>query len=154
MQAPVMMDAHAWLDSGSVLEQLISPLMVLPVQLEDSGAKHGETRLMVAVLEEALRTFRRHAASTSRHGDQLFREVEQWIESTDNSCIYAFESICHVVGLDADRLRAGLRNWRVSSKGGAKVYRFRRVNARRTSVVAPRVTTAKVTLRIAEKRAS
>jgi hypothetical protein len=93
------------------LEQLASPEIVLPEQLQGQGEKQGEKRLMLAVLAEAVGTFQRHARATSRRGERLFREVDEWINSMDNSWIYSFESICHTLGLDSDNLRAGLRVW-------------------------------------------
>ena len=94
---------------------------------------------MLAVLEEAVATFQRHLDVKTRRGKRLFHEAEEWIRSNDTSWTFAFENVCHTLGLDPEYLRDGLeRSKRRRPVGGARVYRFRRVSGRRTSVVAPR----------------
>jgi hypothetical protein len=145
MKRAMTMNAYARFVPEDALEQLASPEIVLPEQLQGHGGKQGEKQLMLAVLAQAVGTFERHARATSSRGQRLFREVEEWIESRDASWIYSFESICHALGLDADNLRAALRGWKPSrANHGAKLYRFRRASARRGSVVAPRATTTNV----------
>jgi len=64
------------------------------------------------------------------------------------------ETICHALGLDANYLRQGLERWKVRrAEGRAHIYRFRRVNGRRTSVVAPRAYSERSTT-YDERRAS
>jgi hypothetical protein len=66
----------------------------------------GERRLMLAVLEDAIRTLllaRRTAVSRKR----LLRELA-WVESTSHAEPFAFESICDALGLDPGYLRARL----------------------------------------------
>jgi hypothetical protein len=155
MKRTMTMNGYGRFVPEDALEQLASPEIVLPEQLQGQGEKQGEKRLMLAVLAEAVGTFQRHARATSRRGERLFREVDEWINSMDNSWIYSFESICHTLGLDSDNLRAGLRVWKARrANRGARVYRFRRVSGRRMSVAAPRAATAKVASGGAEKRAS
>jgi hypothetical protein len=155
MKRAMTMNAYGQFAAEDVLEQLASPEIVLPEQLQGQGEKLGEKRLMFAVLAEAVGSFQHHARATSRRGKKLFREVEEWINSMDNSWIYSFESICHVLSLDANNLRAGLRVWKAGRpNSSAKVYQLRRVSGRRASVVAPRATATKVTLRVAKRRAS
>jgi len=127
-------------DPESALAQFASPVVLLPAQLEGHDEQRGEKRLMFAIVEEAISTYQRYAGSNRRRGQRLFREVEEWFRSTDTTWTFAFQSICHAVGLDANYLRQGLERWKVRrAEGRAHIYRFRRVNGRRTSVVAPRV---------------
>ena len=63
----------------------------------------GERRLMLAVLEDAIRTLllaRRTAIPRKR----LLRDLE-WVESTSQAEPFAFETICDVLGIDASYLR-------------------------------------------------
>jgi hypothetical protein len=123
---------------------LFGPEVVLPSQFsEQAGLKHsdrGEKRLMLAVLEEAVASFQRHAGAKTRHGQRVFREAEEWIESTDDSWPFAFENICHALDIEPEFLRRGLQRWKEvqlkTASGGARVYRFpfRRVNGRRSSI--------------------
>jgi hypothetical protein len=72
----------------------------------------GEQRLMIAVLELAVEDYMKHAAARDRLRQGLFAEADRWIESTDRSWLYAFETICDHLGLDVDYIRRGLRTRR------------------------------------------
>jgi hypothetical protein len=66
----------------------------------------GERRLMLAVLEDAIRTLllaRRTAIPRKR----LLRDLE-WVESTSQTEPFAFETICDVLGIDPGYLRGRL----------------------------------------------
>jgi hypothetical protein len=66
----------------------------------------GERRLMLAVLEDAIRTLllaKRTAVSRKR----LLREIA-WFESRSQSEPFAFETICDVLGIDPGYLRGRL----------------------------------------------
>jgi hypothetical protein len=66
-----------------------------------------ETRLMLAVLEDALATFRRGINSLVPAERQCFREVETWLRSGDNESPFSLECICWTLGMDPDYVRAG-----------------------------------------------
>jgi len=70
--------------------------------------RDAERRLMIAVLEDAVRIYLKHAGSEGEAGD-LFREIEEWVEDRTADHLYAFENICAVLDLDAEYLRRGLR---------------------------------------------
>jgi hypothetical protein len=72
----------------------------------------GEQRLMIAVLEAAVEDYMKHAAARDRLRQGLFAEAERWVESTDRSWVYAFETICDHLGLDVEYVRRGLRDRR------------------------------------------
>lgn len=76
----------------------------------------GEQRLMIAVLDSAVDDFLKHVAARDRLRQGLFAEAERWIESTDRSCLYAFETICDYLGLDVDYVRRGLRERREQAR--------------------------------------
>jgi len=115
---------------------VIDAEIVLPIQFAVHEENRAEKRLMIAVLEEAVATFQRTVGAKSRGGQRLFREADDWIQSTDTSWAFAFESVCDTLGLDPAYLRAGLEHVRQGRPaGGARIYRFRRVTGRRNSVV-------------------
>ena len=117
----------------------LAPEILLPVQFVDHHTKQGEKRLMLAVLEEAVATFQRNLHAKTARGQRLFREAEEWIASPDTSWMFAFESICHTLGLDPQYLRDGLERLKERAPtSGARVYRFRRAAPRRTSVTQAR----------------
>ena len=106
--------------TGAVIERVsgdgLEPDTLLPSQFyrgDPGGASvQPEKRLMLAVLEEALGTFQRHAAARTGVGQGLFADVEAWIASDDTQWPFSFLNICHAVSLEPDYLRAGLRRWR------------------------------------------
>lgn len=66
-----------------------------------------ETRLMLAVLEDALATFRRGINSRVPADRQCFREVESWLRSGDCESPFSFECICWTLGMNPEYVRAG-----------------------------------------------
>ena len=96
----------------------------------------GERRLMLAVLEDAIRTLllaRRTAVPPKR----LLRELA-WLESTSLTEPFAFESICDALGLEPDWIRGLLRRW-VSTEAAparrpVKIASVRRIAGSRHTV--------------------
>jgi len=91
---------------------LFQPDTLMPSQYFDRMRRRteydGERRLMLAVLEDAVGVYRKQYGARDPRGRALFREAEEWIESTDPTWLYSFENICHVLDLDADYIRRGL----------------------------------------------
>ena len=71
-----------------------------------------ERRLVLAILEEAVRSYQRYAFATNRRGRRLFGETCEWFEAHEDPWIFSFESICAALDLDADHIRQGLERWR------------------------------------------
>jgi hypothetical protein len=69
-------------------------------------------RLLWAVLQEAIETYTKYAFATGRRGQRLFREAEEWIMQDDDFWLYSFTNVCHILGLDPDYIRIGLKRWR------------------------------------------
>jgi hypothetical protein len=89
-------------------EQLLTPQTILPSQLLEPTTWRrrlaGEHRLMLAILDDAVETYYK---TSERH--PLFREAREWIDGTDRSWLFSFESICEALGLEPDCVRRGLR---------------------------------------------
>jgi hypothetical protein len=94
-----------------------------------------ERRLVLAILEEAVRSYQHYAFATNRRGRRLFGETCEWFDSHDNTWIFSFENICYALDLDPDHIREGLTRWRqeqarrrpvAAPHSGASVYRLRR----------------------------
>jgi len=75
----------------------------------------GEKRLMAAVLADAIRLYLKYAQSPTVGGRREFRETAEWVESHTRSELFGFQSICEMLGIDAERLRVRLRVLAVSS---------------------------------------
>jgi hypothetical protein len=128
---------------------LLGPDTLVPAQYFDrvgsDAAFQPEKRLMLAVLEEAIATFQRHATADSRRSRRLVEDVEAWVAGTDGDWPFSFDNICAALDLDAGCLRTGMERWketecRKARGGGPTVYKFpfRRVNGRRHSITGPR----------------
>ena len=90
----------------------VSPLAAPPPAVVDRIRLQPEGRLLWAVLENAVETYMKYATATSRRGQRLFREAEEWIRKDEPTWLYSFVSICQVLGLDPDYVRGGLTRWR------------------------------------------
>jgi hypothetical protein len=91
---------------------VFEPDTLLPSQYVDRvrGRREydPERRLMVAVLESAVNDYVKAAGARDPQRQELFCEVEQWVESRDPSWLFSFENICDVLDLDPEYLRGGL----------------------------------------------
>jgi len=65
----------------------------------------GERRLLLAVLEDGIRTFLKNARATHGRALNLRREAYTWLITDDRGDVFAFENICEALGIDASRLR-------------------------------------------------
>jgi hypothetical protein len=142
------------LRSAGMTEERTSPPLepdtLVPAQYFDrvgsDSAFQPEKRLMLAVLEEAIATFQRHAISDTRRSQRLVEEVEAWASGAEGSdWPFSFENVCAALDLEAEYLRNGMARWKVAElnrmrQGKPSVYRFpfRRVNGRRHSITGPR----------------
>ena len=72
---------------------------------------------MLAVLEDAVDSYRKYAFACDPREQACFLEAKEWFLSTDRSWLFAFENICDVLEMDADYLRAGLDRWRRARAG-------------------------------------
>lgn len=93
---------------------LFDPEVVLPDQMFP-GSKlpafvQSEGRLMLAILQDAVDCYQRHALARNPRHRAEFEEAKQWISSTDSDWVFSFENICNVLGIDPDYVRSGLAN--------------------------------------------
>jgi hypothetical protein len=91
----------------------LEPDVLMPSQYFDRirrGEGTPERLLMVAVLESALNDYLKAVGSRDPQQRELFREVDEWVESRDATWLYSFERMCNVLGIEADYLRRGLRS--------------------------------------------
>ena len=83
-----------------------------PPAISERIHRQPECRLLWAVLENAVAAYMKYTTATSRRGKRLFREAEEWIWRDDPTWLCSFVSICHILGVEPDYVRRGLRNWR------------------------------------------
>jgi hypothetical protein len=95
---------------------LFEPDILLPNQyfaaFRRGRAVEGERRLMLAVLEDAVDSYRKYAIARDPREQACFLEAREWFLSDDRSWLFAFENICDVLEMNAEYLRSGLDKWR------------------------------------------
>lgn len=84
-----------------------------------------EEKLMFAVLTDAIECFQKFYRAKTRRGQSLFREAEAWIASRDGAGLFSFEHICDVLNINANYLRLGLMQWRVTRESRKTCKRLR-----------------------------
>lgn len=124
----------------------LEPVAILPCQVSDGLFQLGaglqpEKRLQLAVLVDAITTFRRCVAAQTARARRLFTEADAWFASADADDPFTFVTICDSLGIDADYIRRGVAQWRDSAANpGAPDWSLRRtISGTRHQVVAPRV---------------
>ena len=77
-----------------------------------SRARSGESRLMLALLQDGIDCFLRHLAARDGKSKELFAETQRWIFEREIDGIFSFESVCETLGVSASCLRARVREWK------------------------------------------
>ena len=99
------------------LPGLFEPDTLLPIQyFETMRRKHlleGEKRLVLRVLEDAVKCFMKCIDSPTSKGQRLFRDAEKWITLEDKKWGFSFENVCEMLDVDPEYLRRGLRDWKI-----------------------------------------
>ncbi len=98
------------------LASLFQPDVLISAQYFDAvRSKTGmepEKRLMLAVLEEAVRCFQDNVLERSDAKKELFADAEEWFFSDGGDWAFSFENICDALGLNPEYVRAGLLRWK------------------------------------------
>jgi hypothetical protein len=112
------------------LGTLFAPSILTPDQYyderRDDSALRPIKRLMLAVLEDALRCLHKHADAKNGARRRMYREAEQWLWGESRTAIFSFTVVCETLGIEPEYLRSGLRRWReteLRSESGQRVGR-------------------------------
>jgi hypothetical protein len=120
---------------NGVLGSIFVPDIITPQQYYDSrrddSAIAPVKRLMMAILEDALRCFQNNADARSGPRKRLFSEAEQWLCADKSDGPFSFDTVCETLGIEPQFLRKGLRDWRNQQLAGDSSRRL----ARRSPVV-------------------
>lgn len=72
-----------------------------------------ETSLLVALLEDALVTFKEKLCAQNDRGKKQFREAEDWIwNSNDGESCFSFNYVCEQLNISPAYLKERLTNWK------------------------------------------
>ena len=97
---------------AGAVEDLESYGELLPEQYYDivRGARRGDGSrdLMLAVLEDAIRTYVINRTGNTARQRRLFDEVKGWIDTRGDRAPFSFETICETFDIEPDDLRRRL----------------------------------------------
>ncbi len=97
------------------------------------GPQDGETRLLFAVLEDAIRCYAIAKNSTTGFHRREFEEVQRWVNTRGDHDIFAFDSICAVFSIQPEALRNQLNSLRIENFPSRRL----RTVGRRTALTVP-----------------
>jgi hypothetical protein len=123
----------------SSLARLKIPDVLTPAQYYDgiptqNPEANAMKRLMLAVLQDALRCLQTYAESRNPAHRQAFAEAETWILDRRAEEPFTFVSICEALAIQPDYLREGIRRWRLQLSDGLDSRGLQRRSVRRASV--------------------
>jgi hypothetical protein len=116
----------------SSLTRLMTPDVLTPAQYYDGvRTEYPDTpamkRLMLAVLEDALRCLQTYAETRNPAHRKVFGEAEAWILDRKAQGLFAFVNVCEALGIQPDHLRDGIRKWHVQWSSGLNTRRLQRL---------------------------
>lgn len=79
----------------------------------------AERTLLLAILEDGIRSFQENLFATSGKRRTIFDEANEWIFSDDDGWFCSFVSICNLLNLEPQYIRRGLRQWEAKMRKGA-----------------------------------
>jgi len=113
---------------GPVTHEDVASLIGIGGGESRSAPYTGTKALMLAVLEDAIRSYLSH--------EQFARnEAEQWVISRQRRSVFSFIVVCETLGLEPKAVRGALRRMRLQQVGPEQIPRTR-PNARRRSGLA------------------
>lgn len=112
--------------SGMIIPDALTPGQYYDGLRADEASIRPVKRLMLAVLEDAMRCYQTYANSSSRSQRRLFIEAEAWLMDRTSDGPFAFETICETLGIEPSCLHDGLRRWRVQQLDGLNPRRMAR----------------------------
>ena len=117
-------------ESGA-LASMIIPDALTPQQFYDGRRADSAIilpikRLMLAVLEDAMRCYQGYFNARTATHRRLFAEAEAWIWDRRADGPFAFDTICEMLGINAECMRNSLREWRIQQLNGTAPPRLAR----------------------------
>ncbi len=96
------------------MSDVLEPEFVLPVQYNDMVRRRiirdGESRLLLAVLKDALRCYLKNMNGPTAHAYRIFEETAYWFYARHQEGIFAYEPLCDALGINPEPLREWLKS--------------------------------------------
>ena len=122
----------------SALTRLMVPDALMPGQYyegvrRDDPSTAAIKRLMLAVLEDALRCLQTCADARTPLRRRMHFEAQTWISDHTARGPFAFETICEALGIEPNHLRDGIREWCSQLPGAMNSHRLTRRSVSRSA---------------------
>jgi hypothetical protein len=95
------------------LNESLGPEALLRSQYYDSVGRryhlNGEFRLLLALLTDAVICYVRYAKARDPEQHRLFNEAQHWFHGRNQRGLFAFETVCDLLGLEPDAVRKSLK---------------------------------------------
>ena len=79
-----------------------------------------EKALMLAVLEDGVRSFQENLFAETGKKRALFEEAREWLFTDGAEHVFSFNSICSTLGLNPGYIRGGLTRWEERTREATK----------------------------------
>src|SRR5271155_429959 len=103
--------------------QTYSADSILPVQFYPPRRRSEQAeslkRLMVAILEQAVKCFQANHDARGGEKRREFLEARWWLFEADGARPFSFENVCEALGVHPDYLRQSLSQWLTTKLSGA-----------------------------------
>ncbi len=98
------------------IASLFQPDTVLSEQYFDNLRRkthfEPEKRLMLALLEDAIRCYQDNLHARTNKRRRLFNDTEEWIVGAADDYVFSFRHVCEALGLSPEYLRQGMLRWK------------------------------------------
>lgn len=84
-----------------------------------------EKELVLAVLEDGVRSFQENIFAESGKKRALFDEAREWLFNDGVEHVFSFSSICSTLGLNPGYIRRGLKRWEEQTRETTKKQKQR-----------------------------
>lgn len=79
-----------------------------------------EKALLLAVLEDGVRTFQDNIFAETGKKRALLDEAREWLFTDDFEHVFSFNSVCSSLGLDPGYIRRGLKRWEEHARAATR----------------------------------
>ncbi len=111
-------------------EQVLPVGAILPAQFYNDRAGRPRleplTRLMMAVLVDAIGCYQRNLGAKALLKQREFKEAERWLFRDKRDYLFSFEHVCDLLNTDPNRLREAVMHWQRSRITGVAPRRLMR----------------------------
>jgi hypothetical protein len=112
--------AQSTLTTDAKIASLFQPDTLLSAQYFENLRRkthfQPEKKLMWALLQDAVNSYRDNLFSRHRKKKRIFLETEQWILAANTDWIFSFDSVCEALELNPAYVRQGLLRWKERSQ--------------------------------------